>query len=147
MAHTWPPDHTKEQVEFMLISMRQQALRSRIPFTFPSTEETNQELQPFIDSIKKTLSEDIPTPVNAVNFSPQNFVDDNPSNLSSVEDPKPNSEDDLSDEIMFEEDNPIVGAILIPSTFNLLQKPSCSKSHLILVSPHPSRNLKKKISK
>lgn len=41
-AHTRHSKLTREQVEYILISMRQQALRICLPFIFPSNEETNQ---------------------------------------------------------------------------------------------------------
>ncbi|CAI9303158.1 unnamed protein product [Lactuca saligna] len=112
---------------------------SRLTFTFPSIEETNQVLQPFIDSLRKTSSANVPTSENIVAdpplndlvakvvFSNSTIASDNPPTFTSAKVPKPNGKYDLSDEIMFEDDNTIVSVILIPTTFNLMQKPSSSK--------------------
>ena len=42
----------------------------------------------------------------------------------SVAVPKPDVKDDPSDEIMFEDDNNAIGFIPVPTTFDLLKKPS-----------------------
>ncbi|CAI9300021.1 unnamed protein product [Lactuca saligna] len=52
---------------------------------------------------------------------------DVPVSIHIWDDPKPDYEDVDYEEIMFQDDNIIVGAIPHPLTFNLLQKPSSSK--------------------
>ena len=67
--------------------------------------------------MEKTLSDEVLIPEN------------DPPTFTSVEVHEPNVEEDLSDEIMFEDDNTSVGVVLIPTAFNLLQKSSSSKPH------------------
>lgn len=98
--------------------MHQQTLQSHLPFTLPSNEETVQELQPFIKSLDKTPSTKVPITEN---------IGNDPLTFTSTKVLEPNVKDDLSDVIMFKDDNTSVGVILIPTTFNLLQKPSSSK--------------------
>ncbi|CAI9268547.1 unnamed protein product [Lactuca saligna] len=111
-AHTRHLDLTREQVEYTFISMRQRALRSRLPFTFPSDDETDHTFNPFKEAQKITSTGDVP---NSTNVS-----DDPPPKFKNEEAPKPPTNYDLSDEVMFEDDNTIVGAILIPTAFNIL---------------------------
>lgn len=91
--------------------MCHRALRSHLPFTFLSNEETDNELQQFFNSFHKTPS--------SKDLIPYNTKDDQPA-FSSAEDPKPDTKDDLCDEIMFADDNTSVGVVLIPAAFNLL---------------------------
>lgn len=56
-------------------------------------------------------------------------MDDPPPKFTSVEAPKHGAEDYLFNEIMFEDDNTSVGFILVPTTFNELQKHSSSKPY------------------
>lgn len=138
-AHTRNSELSRQQVEYMLISMCKRAVRSHLTCTFPSNEETDQEIQPFINSLRKTPSADVPTSNNIVDDPPWNEVvargvvansknaSDNPPTFTSEEVPKPDVKDDISDEIMFEDDNTIDGVIPVPTTFNLLQKPSSSR--------------------
>ncbi|CAI9279539.1 unnamed protein product [Lactuca saligna] len=86
-----------------------------------------------------TPTVDVPNSNNTVDDSPWNEVvargvvansknaTDNPPTFTSVEVPKLDVKYDLFDEIMFRDDNTIVSIILVPMTFNLLQKPSSSK--------------------
>lgn len=132
--------------------MRQRAIRSRIHFTFPSDEETDQVFQPSIDAFKMKLIVDVPTSNFTVDDPPRNeyvvvgevpdttfasykpplkndVAKDVPVSTPISDDPKLDDEEDHFKEIMFEEDNKTVGVIPIPSTFNMLQKPSSSKAH------------------
>lgn len=67
--------------------------------------------------------------VDAKGYFPDstNVSDDPPRKFTSEVAPKSSAEDDLSNEIMFKADNTYVGFILVPTTFNLLQKPSSLK--------------------
>lgn len=92
-----------------------------------------------MNSLNNTTTEDVPTPENILNDYPWNVgttagdvpnstnTFDKPSMFVSIEDRKLDVKDDLSNEIMFEDENTIVGSILIPTKFNHLQKPFSSK--------------------
>lgn len=95
--------------------MRQRALRSRLPFTFPLNEEIDHELQPRINTLEKTPSVEVRIP--------DNTKDDRPM-FTSMEILEPNVEEDLYEKIMFKDDHTSVGAIPIPTAFNILQKPA-----------------------
>ncbi|CAI9283245.1 unnamed protein product [Lactuca saligna] len=98
--------------------MCQQALRRHLPFTFPLDAEIDQEFNPSKEA-QQTATGDVPDPTNV--------LDDPPMKCTSEEAHKPPYEKDLSDNVMFRDDNINVDAISIPSTFNMLHKPSSSK--------------------
>ncbi|CAI9265625.1 unnamed protein product [Lactuca saligna] len=99
--------------------MRQRALRSRLPFTFTSDKETDQALKPFDEAQNITSPGDVPDSTNV--------SDDPPPNFTCKEALNHPIDDDLSNEVMFEDNNTKIIAISIPSSFNFLYKPSSSK--------------------
>lgn len=136
--------------------MHQLAIRSHLTFTFPLNEETYQELQRFLYSLKNNPSANVPTPDNIVDDPPLNEVVakedvpdsinflDNPPTFVSAEVPKPNVEHDLSDEIMFEDNSTVVGVFRFPLPL-IYYKNLLPQNHvLILVFLRPPRNFKKK---
>ncbi|CAI9290490.1 unnamed protein product [Lactuca saligna] len=90
---------------------------------FGSFREKNLEIQVFIDSLKNTPSEEVPTSDNIVDDPPQNEVAatrdildstnalDDPRTFTSAEVPDLDVEDDSSDEIIFDDHNTFVGVI------------------------------------
>lgn len=111
--------------------MCQHALQNHTPFTYPSNAETNEKLLVCIIALKTKTSEEVPN----ITF----VFDDPPLKIYSTKDvhvcififetPKPDDEEDISNKIMFGDDNKTIWAITVPSTFNMLQKPSSSKAH------------------
>ncbi|CAI9303086.1 unnamed protein product [Lactuca saligna] len=111
---------------------------------FSNPSETNQELQTFIKSLKNPSNE-VLTPKNTVDDPYRNEaaitgdvpdlinVSDDPLKFTGVELPEPNVEDDLSDEIMFDDDNTLAGIILVLSTID------CFVSVLPLKMPKHAR--------
>ncbi|CAI9277431.1 unnamed protein product [Lactuca saligna] len=90
------------------------------------------EILPTINSSKTKPSVDVPTPDIIVGDHPQNN-DDNakevPFSTPIADDPKPDDEEDHSEEIIFEDHNTTVGSIQLPSIFNLLRKSFSSKAY------------------
>lgn len=109
--HTRNPGLTREHVEYTIIYMCQRGLWSRLPFTFPSDEETDQVFNPSKEAQKTSIG-DVTESTNVSNDSPHMFTSEIP--------PTDPTDDDLSDEDMFEDDNTTVGAISIPLAFHSL---------------------------
>lgn len=78
---------------------------------------------------EEVVAGEIPNTTFVLDDPPLKTDDKNDFHVSTpiFKTPKPNDED-LSDEIMFEDDNTTASVILVPITFNLLQKPSSSKA-------------------
>lgn len=134
--------------------MQQHAFRSRIPFVYPYNKEINQKLQPSIYAVKAIKNAEVPTPKNTMDDPPQNddatkgdvpcstnFSDVPPPKFVSADNvPSPNVDDDLSEEIMFEDDNTTIGVISVSTAFNITQKPPPQNHVLILSSILPQKN-------
>lgn len=94
------------------------ALQSRLLFTFPSDEQIDQEFHPSKEALHATIG-DFPNPTI--------FSDDHPPMFTRDETPKPPSDEEHSDDKMFDDDNTYVGAIPILTSSKTFQKPSSSK--------------------
>ncbi|CAI9272491.1 unnamed protein product [Lactuca saligna] len=101
--------------------MRQRAINSRILFVYPSNEEIHQELQSSIDAVKDIQSSELHVLTDILDDPPPKFV-----SVAYVSSPVVDDED--SEEVVFEDDNTIVGVIHIPSLLNIFYKPSSFKA-------------------
>ncbi|CAI9280115.1 unnamed protein product [Lactuca saligna] len=88
---------------------------SRLPFTFPSDKETDHVFN-LSEEAQKTIIGDVP------DFT--NVSDDPPPTFTSGESPKPPTDEELLDDLIFEDKNKSIGAIVILPSFNMLQNPS-----------------------
>lgn len=98
--------------------MRHRAIRSNLPFTFQTNAETDKEFTSSIQAQQAAIG-DVP--------DPKIVSDDHPPTFTSEETPKPPSDKEHSNDLLFDDDNASMGAIPILTTFKSLQKPSSSK--------------------
>lgn len=64
---------TREQVEYVLISMRQCAHQTRLPFTFSNDDETYQAFNPSEEDQKNTIG-DVPNSLTVSYDPPPTFI-------------------------------------------------------------------------
>lgn len=94
-------------MEYTFISMRHISIQINLPFTFP----TDQEFHPSKED-QKTAIGDVLNPT---------IISDDPSLMfTTKETPKHPSNEEHSDDVMFNDDNTSVGAILILTSFKSL---------------------------
>lgn len=92
--------------------MCQHAIQSSIPLTFPYNMEIDQFFQPILEIHKATTMRDVPD---------TKIVSDDPLPTFTSEDaPKTPSDEEHSNNVMFDDDSTTVGAILILTPFKTL---------------------------
>lgn len=131
---------SRERVEYTLISMHQQAISSRIPFVYPTNEEIHQEIEPSIDVVTRIKSSkvcvpDISTQSNddVIGDAPEqtNVSDDPPPKVMSVKDvPSPDNDDEVLEEIIFEDESTYVVFFLVAPRSKIFRSLLPCKAHL-----------------